>query len=263
MNTDIKRWLIRVIRHKLVTNINGAWDLNSHRLPRRVAKYLFCGVLSVTALHLIFTSFGPHLDVNRDLLKMVDLDKEANLPTLYTASLWVFCIILTATITCVRKRTQYPFVYWLVMALIMVYMLVDELFMLHEEVRRYFDGLESVSPFLYRGWVIPYSILVVGVSLFFVRFVIGLPSNTRFLFLLGGCIFVMGALCTEAIAGYYVLMYGKTGFYRLLLVPIEEVLEMTGLVIFIYGLLSYIEMELNGLPLVPKQAINDANEVSP
>ena len=180
---------------------------------------------------------------------MFNISQEISLPTLYATLLWAFAVVLLAIITHARKRARSSHGYWLALTLISLYLLIDESVMLHEKLGELYSGAEKLSPFLYFDWVIPYGVLVIIISVIFYRFILALPPRIRFLFVLAGSTFVLGALGIEVISARHYVMYGRDSFYWLLLVPIEEALEQTGLVIYIYGLLLYIGTELNGLSI--------------
>jgi hypothetical protein len=55
-----------------------------------------------------------------------------------------------------------------------------------------------------------------------------------------GIIFVAGAVGMEMVGGRYVFYNGKEELQYALMVTLEELLEMTGIIIFIYALASYI-----------------------
>ena len=64
------------------------------------------------------------------------------------------------------------------------------------------------------------------------------------LFLLAGGLYIGGALGMEMIGGYYTDFYGKNNLTYALITCLEEVLEMTGIVVFIHGLLDYMRLYL-------------------
>jgi hypothetical protein len=71
-----------------------------------------------------------------------------------------------------------------------------------------------------------------------------LPARTRRLFLAAGAIFVAGAIGVEAVSGMQASLHGEQNLTYHLVITVEELLEMTGIVIFIYALLDYIGGQL-------------------
>ncbi|MBW4663463.1 MAG: hypothetical protein KME01_04560 [Chroococcus sp. CMT-3BRIN-NPC107] len=107
----------------------------------------------------------------------------------------------------------------------------------------------NTSGFLYYAWVIPGAIFAFAVFLGFLKFIKALPPKTKRLFLTAGTVFVGGAIGMELLSGAYAELYTHNNFTSAILTSIEEFMEMIGIVIFIYALLSYIGSELRGLNL--------------
>ena len=80
-------------------------------------------------------------------------------------------------------------------------------------------------------------------GLSFFKFWLHLPPLPRRLFLAAALLFVGGALGIEMLNGAYVSRWGETWGY-LALQHLEEFLEMWGIAILLYGLLSYICLRL-------------------
>ena len=53
----------------------------------------------------------------------------------------------------------------------------------------------------------------------------------------------------ELVGGYYSDFYGEQNMAYALIVSIEEFLEMMGVVVFIYALLSYMSLQIKGVDL--------------
>jgi hypothetical protein len=107
---------------------------------------------------------------------------------------------------------------------------VDEAISIHERV---FDHL-------YYSWKIPGVIAVLIFGLIFLRFVVLLPTKTRYLFIIAGVLFVAGALGFEYVAfKYWEQGNNIRSMAFALFSTIEEFLEMIGIVIFIYALIDY------------------------
>jgi len=102
---------------------------------------------------------------------------------------------------------------------------------------------------LYYAWVIPYSIGVVIFLLAYAKFVFILPLKTRNLFIISGVIFISSAVGIEFFESWSIYTQGEKGpyYHYLYFVTIEEPLEMIGLALFIYALVSYITTELGPL----------------
>lgn len=108
----------------------------------------------------------------------------------------------------------------------------------------------NTGGFLYNAWIIPAALIVLIIGLMYLRFILHLPRNTQRLFLIAGFLYIGAVFGAEAIGGYY---YSETvrpqdiqyDVAYLLITNMEELLEMSGLTIFLYGLIQHIhEMPL-------------------
>lgn len=94
-----------------------------------------------------------------------------------------------------------------------------------------------------------WGIFVLVCLLSFVRFLAALPARIRRLILIAGTVYVGSALGVEMLDGYYAQMYSNDNMMYSILTTIEESMEMLGIIIFIYALLSYIGSYMKGLNL--------------
>ena len=70
------------------------------------------------------------------------------------------------------------------------------------------------------------------------------------LFLISGSLFVLGAIGFEILGGWQEEIYGKFGIFYAICYTCEEFLEMLGVVIFNYSLLTYILIQKKCFKLV-------------
>ncbi|QKQ78009.1 hypothetical protein FBB35_30800 [Nostoc sp. TCL240-02] len=120
---------------------------------------------------------------------------------------------------------------------------------LHERLTTPLRGTFNTSGSLYYAWVIAGAIFVLLFLLVFGRFVATLPGKTRRLFFIAGTIYIAGAIASELVGGYYEYYYTPFNMVYVFIATIEEVLEMVGIVIFIYALLSYISSNMKGIDI--------------
>ena len=131
---------------------------------------------------------------------------------------------------------------------------MDELIGIHESLKSKVQVALHTSESFYSAWVIPYSISLIIFLLVYVKFVFNLPSKTRILFLIAGSVYVAGAEGMEIIGEFYSKLHADNITLVIMLTTIEELLEMTGVVIFIYALMSYIDSELKDIRLSIKSS---------
>jgi predicted permease len=92
----------------------------------------------------------------------------------------------------------------------------------------------------YFTWLVPACIAVALIGLLFIKFLIDLPAKARWGFLLAAAFYLGGAMGFEMISGELASYIGIHNFDFDVLSTIEETLEMSGAILFIYALLSYI-----------------------
>ena len=214
--------------------------------PEMVAAVLLVVVsglaLSSTLARMAIVSVGP--DQYRGLMEIAtrfDLDHEINIPTWYSSISLMCCGFLLAMIAVARRQAGARYVvHWGILALAFVYLSVDETAVLHEILIVPLRRRLGTHGFLYFAWVIPASVCVLAFAMAYVRFLLHLPRRTARWFVLAGALYVGGALGVELIGGACADWYGFTSMRYLLAMTAEEVLEMLGIVVFIYALLDYI-----------------------
>ncbi len=175
-------------------------------------------------------------------------DTEANFPSLFSTCLLALASLLLAAIALIQKSIRPRYTkFWRALSLIFLYMAIDEACSIHELFIPILRGLFKTRGLLYFPWVIPAAILLTIFLIVFKDFIVNLPWRIRNLFLLAGIVYVSGALGMEIVGGYLAdtIGFNTKGYW--IVSTIEELLEMFGIVIFIYGLLSYIQSQVEEL----------------
>ena len=185
-------------------------------------------------------------DVLLGLVRLFDLDQEANVTTWYSTVLLLLAAVLLAVIARAAHTARAQFrLHWALLALILLVMSVDEASSIHElAIRPLRSALGVQAGVLYFTWVVPAGAAVLLVGIAYLRFVLHLPAATRRLFVIAGGVYVGGALGLELIGGYLASHHGGEGLAYLAEVTIEETMEMSGAVLFIHGLMGHIRREL-------------------
>ncbi|MEH2250465.1 hypothetical protein [Nostoc sp.] len=231
---------------------------SSHKLKvylsaNKTLKFLL-GVVLCLALVSLFANYNVYYLPDfpgRDTFRLLfDLDRENNIPTIYSGGALLFCSILLEIIFQAQKLAKNKnFWSWRGLSIVFAGLFLDELIGLHERLTTPLRNTFNTSGFLYYAWVIVGAIFVLGFLLVFGRFIATLPSKTRRLFFIAGTIYVAGAIATELVGGYYEYYYTANNMVYVFITTIEEVLEMLGIVIFIYALLSYINCNMKGIDI--------------
>jgi hypothetical protein len=172
------------------------------------------------------------------LVRLVCLSEEGNLPTWYSANLLALCSLLLAMVAA-GKRGQRHHRHWQALAIIFLYISIDEAVCIHEMLNQFID----LPGIFYFGWVIPAGVLVTIFWLSYLRFLIELPARTRLGFLISGATYVGGALGVELVLGYWSALHGTENLGYGLIDALEETLEMLGASMFIYTLATVLAGE--------------------
>lgn len=170
------------------------------------------------------------------------LEQEGTFISLYSGLTLGFCALLLTLIANINKTIDSRFKsYWQALSYIFWYLALDELCGIHEILIPILKNFVHAKGFIYFPWVIVGAIAVIVFLIVFRDFIWNLPPQIRTLFSLAGAIYVGGALGMEIIDGYIgdVIGFDTKAFW--IASTIEELLEMFGVVVFIQGLLSYIQ----------------------
>lgn len=177
------------------------------------------------------------------LIPLFNFDREQSIATWYSSVMLLFCSILLAAIAFAKKTAgKHYVVHWSVLSFIFLYLSIDEAVSIHELSVEPMRSTLNASGFLYYTWVVLGAAFVLILLLAYWRFLLALPAKTRNLFLLAGTIYIGGVIGMELIGGYYyspdlVTQSLPYAFAAM----VEESLEMMGIVLFIYALLSYMK----------------------
>lgn len=174
--------------------------------------------------------------------KQFNIDAELNVPAWYSTFALLFSSGLLAIIAAVKKQEcDRYFSQWKVLSLIFLFFSIDEALGIHElfiipSLRKTLN----LSAIFYQTWVIIGAVLVGIFVVKYQKFLRHLPEKTRFLFSLAGSFYVGGALGMEMVGGVLTKLYGRTSVQLAIAIVTEEFLEMVGVLVFIYALMTYI-----------------------
>ncbi|MDZ4089676.1 MAG: hypothetical protein U1D68_00495, partial [Arthrobacter sp.] len=162
-----------------------------------------------------------------------DVGREINLPTWFSAGLWITAGILAGYFARRASRHRRS---WALFCVVCMVFSIDETLELHERLDAIGNELGRHLPLqLGFTWVIP-GILIAGlIVLSLLRMVLALPRTPRAGLLAAGIIFVGGGVGVETLSGLFV--QGDTLPWQFfLLTLVEETLEMTGIALGVAAL---------------------------
>jgi hypothetical protein len=226
--------------------------------PKRAAQLLVLVAVILAALSILGQLYRNYVRlVNPNLFGVVpllDVGQDQSIPAWFSAFLLLSCSVLLAVISVAVKNAGGRYVNrWRILAIIFLYLSVDEGASIHEKMghatRFVFGSLGSDldGP----AWVIPGVALVLIFALAYLRFVFHLPARLRFLVLVAGVVYVGSTMGLEVFYSFYASLVPPVREMttlqlvgRVLIITTEELLEMFGIIVFIYALLSYLRSQV-------------------
>ncbi len=183
------------------------------------------------------------------LVPLFDFGAEKNIPTLYSSFAIIIASMLLLVITLMHKKQGTSWLPWAGLAVIFLFLSIDEIASIHERLGGPVRETLDTSGLLYFAWVIPYGVALGIFVIAYLKFLIDLPRKTMVLFVASGSIFVLGAIGFELLGGRHFELYGRENIMYSVYYTCEEFLEMLGIAVFIYTLLSYITDQFTSLTL--------------
>ena len=209
-------------------------------------------LLLANIIGIVFKFYFDH-DYIYGLTPLFDFNTEANIPTLYSSFAIIVASVLLLLIALEHKRQGSSYLPWIGLSIIFLFLSIDEIASIHERFTGPTRESLNTSGLLYYAWVIPYGIAVGVFVISYLKFLISLPKKIMFLFVFSGSVFVSGAIGFELLGGRHVELYGNNNFVTSVFYTCEEFLEMLGIAIFIYTLLSYITSQFTSLTVIVKE----------
>jgi hypothetical protein len=211
--------------------------------PRVVTRVMLWIVGVLCAAHVIQALF--YLTGDIEYIGMLDLDIEANLPSMYSAAAIAFCSVLIFLIAIDQRRKQARGrVQWMILGFIFLFLVLDEAAAIHEELGDLVQATLDTGGIFYFAWVSPYMLGVLVLGMAFLKFVWQLPGDTRFQFIVAGLLFLTGAVGVELIGSWEADRHGTDTALYTALYTVEEFLEMIAMVVFANALLKFIGREI-------------------
>mgnify|MGYP001043064249 CR=1 FL=1 len=181
------------------------------------------------------------------LVRLLNTNGEANIPSWYSSSALLAASALLFLITALKARASDSYLmHWKFMAIIFLYLSLDETAVIHEMLSKPLQAILHTDGLLYYPWVLVAGFCLVLLFFVYAQFLLHLPANIRLLFIVSGIIFVFGAIVVESFQAYKHSLGRNSAADFIVPTTIEEFLEMTGIALFIYSLMQYINEHLLG-----------------
>jgi hypothetical protein len=183
------------------------------------------------------------------LVLRFDVMQEGNVPSWYSGALLFTAGVLLGLIGADKYAQRDRFrSHWIGLSILFMLFSLDEIAYLHEGVNNFLS--QSSFGFLRIGWVIPAAVFVFIIGLWYVPFILNLPSETRRLTIISAVLFLLGALGLEVLDNFLLADNDVMSPIVLASNHLQDLLEMIGVSLFIYTLLSYIRSHMSPLRVV-------------
>ena len=173
-----------------------------------------------------------HADIVEQLVPLLSLSYEHNLPTWYAVCLLFSCSIALGF---VAHRTNDMARHWWGLCVTFAYLSLDEMAELHERL----GGLIGTGGLLYFDWVIPAAAAVAVFGAIYWPFLRRLKPLSRRRFVIAGALYVGGALVLELPLGYWTERAGDDNLVYAMIDFCEETLELLGAGLFLLSVVDH------------------------
>jgi len=217
---------------------------------RRISDALLMVVSALIGLSLVgqFSKYVLGHPKLKGFVPTFYVDLESTVPTWYSSIALGLTGALLGLIAAAKFKTSDKFRWhWALLCGLFFFLSMDEIAGIHELLVDPLREALNAGGLLHYTWVIPGAATVVIVGCLYLRFFLNLPRRTQGWFFLAATLFVGGAIGVEMLSGANADLLGEENLDYALIVTIEEFLEMLGIVVFIRGILDYIEGQLGEL----------------
>ncbi|MBE9030706.1 hypothetical protein IQ266_13295 [filamentous cyanobacterium LEGE 11480] len=220
---------------------------------QRITRFLFSVIAMLGIAHLIGLTLSC-LTLNPAVInavKLINLDRERNIPTLFSVCLFIlnaglFFIVHRNTKT-FRERT----IAWPLLGSTFAFLALDEFGSIHEQLSEPLRNMFNLTGGAFHfAWVIPYGIAAIILAIAVIPTVLKLRPRIRKWLIAAAVIYITGAIGCEILVAITGITVSDTNFIYGLLSGIEELLEMAGLTTLTYSLLRLIEVQYGGITLI-------------
>lgn len=220
--------------------------------PRRIALVLTGISLALAVISWAIVAYEWSLGVNNtywitEASSLLNVTFEGNIPTWYTVLLLLIAALLSLLIAAYTIQRQLRWrLHWVGLMLVFLYLSLDEAAAIHETFTTPLREAFHTTGYLFFAWMFVGIPVAIVIALLFLPFVWNMPMKIRMVFFLAGLVFLLGAVGVESIGAK--LWYETDGLVTPLYTAVggvEEFLEMFGIILAIYGLLVYLDTQVD------------------
>ncbi len=214
-------------------------SLHRNRVMRGLVVIIGGMVLLDVLIDVLQFGFG-HASLG-GLQPLFDVGDEGTIPTWFAAVQLLGASALLALIATVEQRCGRGAMPWWVLAVGFLYLSFDEAAEVHEQAGLLLRGIVKRDGIFYFRWVVIAVPLCIALYLLFRGFLRRLPAGTRRGTLLGGALFLGGAVGMEMVSGWLISRGLSGDLGNGLLNGLENALELAGIAVFVGALFAHIE----------------------
>lgn len=214
----------------------------------RTLTLISCVIFGLSILTKISTFVFGH-GYLYGILPKFDMDKEANIPTIFAVLLLFIAFLLFYILSLIpeaqptlkqKHHKKYRF-----LSFLFLYLAFDEGSSIHELLINPLRDRFQLTGIFRFSWVIVGAVLVGLLTLYLYKFIFSRPAYMKKGFILAAILYIGGALGVEMMGGYYSSLYGELNLTYGLITTIEEIGEFIGMVVLINTLLQGIQYNIS------------------
>lgn len=207
--------------------------------PKRIVYQLAAIIVLLAVVHVVamllfydgLFEFKAEYGLKYWQITIFDLDEEESFGTWFNAFILLYAALLLLIHARGQKLKKDPWsAWWMILAVGFLLLSIDEIVGMHEYLN---SALKETS------WTSVAAVAAGVVALVFVPFILHLPTRSRVLFIVAAILYLGGALGVERWADRFVEQDLLDTLEYNLWTAVEEVMEMSGVVLFIYALLTH------------------------
>ena len=217
--------------------------------PRSIRHLLMAITAGLLVAHSVVQVGIYGFGAEKHWLDSLNMDRELNLPTLFSSSLLLISALLMQRLG--HNSNPDAADDWRLLSKIFIFLALDEALQIHEIL--IIPGLRhQVHPALASTWVVPYAALALIMLWKFRSFLGSIPRATATGLLRSGAVYVGGAIGMEMIGSFAV----RSSLIRLhspwygAITGLEEALELLGILLLIDALLRALLDQRNSIDLI-------------
>ncbi|QNI62671.1 putative membrane protein [Synechococcus sp. TAK9802] len=216
--------------------------------PRSIRNLLIAVTGGLLVAHSVVQMGIYGFGAKKYWLDSLNMDRELNLPTLFSSALLLIAALLMRRLG--QSSDRIASHDWRLLSKIFIFLALDEALQIHEIL--IIPGLRhQVHPALASTWVVPYAVLALILLWRFRRFLGSISRATASRLLRAGAVYIGGAIGMEMIGSFAV----RSNLIRLhspwygAITGLEEALELVGIILLIDALLRALLDQRNSLDL--------------